>query len=1296
MLQANDLGLNLINVRFDSRHILRTDNPLGVNAVADVCAMAQAEVLDVCVDDPTLGTSLLGERIMLHPESGYDFYNRGDYTTAAEELFTHFPLEALKASRPLLEPDENANCVVIDSGRGEISTPSFARIEELSVVTNVNPVSGRYHLSVIVKDHSETWSNPPNDATAVLHVHVETTTSWGDPRTITFALPGTAFYWDTSSTAAIRDSAFEYVLGNLELRRSETRLFFVPFSSLFGGWSDTTAFCGKKIVEGIGDSAAIYDMLQNFNIRISAGNTGAKFLLDAVCLTNPGTLGLYQPDIAGVLDAHRSHQGNMVHRMEAIVRDTATTAGPFPNLTMMGFPEQIPRYACWVTSRLGRLLLNEITGGSVMPYITTSSSTDLNSAGAMHADFVSGAYYYPISSDHLRPTLNTTAAAQYYSSITQPDSMGFVEMGMRLRTFVDRRNQFQPKLPWIPWIQNHSQLNDSLPPNYWDQLSHREPSAAELRQECNTVLALGARGIMFYSFASIPWKTSAPFWPPDTNTWRADTTGGSPRPLDRNMGLLGFLADQNLPRRCDWNGEDKWDSTRTYISTFLHPIGDLIVENDLRWLRHKFWHLDGYGETIAGTNEFVRMVFSERQDLALPRDSMQNTWVQISEFEDKDRTKYLFVLNSRTHPEGQRHITVKLAPGGGGYEWKVTEVRGPGNDGDIWIVRPSDTPDASNYANGFTDYLAAGQAKLYRIEMIRDETVDFTSEDLEACPDRSIYIEPAAMLRLKSTDVLAFAPGNGLYCDGALRAVGTIFRPCDTEGIWEGIVSRNGASAYFEDVTVCGAGIITGSDATDTLDEGCTIQGTTIALTNMGGTLYSNSTESSNVSGHLLSFGNGFSRLVRDHSVAASSTSSTALEITQNSLEVQIDESEFSNYQGGIYLWEAILVGDADQAFPSDGGNNSICASEWGLIALAQSSINLGETRSVPSWESSNEIVVSSTGYHAWSDESEIWARQCWWIPYDNSSFVPIIIAGDVWYDNPLTSDPIPFTGGSGETMTGGGTMSKSLVVSPPPGIRELVRVALAQRHAGTVRHLIGQFLQSVSASTADFRLLRFLHRALRNANGRGGIDSLLTLCLTRTDMESKLLAADIAAEDSLYTDALEILNAYNFASSTTLQKRAMLRKALLYPRAWRGGYQDGLLVLDSLRSLNDSLLLPFIDLYPILYSRLSHPESNTVPKRAGARLIDRVLPTGIDVWPNYPNPFADITSFTFKLGEATHVRLAVFDAIGREVAIVTDADYERGVHSAVLRSGSLPNGLYFYRLITDAGVIQRKMMLLR
>jgi len=136
--------------------------------------------------------------------------------------------------------------------------------------------------------------------------------------------------------------------------------------------------------------------------------------------------------------------------------------------------------------------------------------------------------------------------------------------------------------------------------------------------------------------------------------------------------------------------------------------------------------------------------------------------------------------------------------------------------------------------------------------------------------------------------------------------------------------------------------------------------------------------------------------------------------------------------------------------------------------------------------------------------------------------------------------------------------------------------------------------------------------------------------------------------------------------------------------------------VLDTLRALNDSTLLRFLDLYPMLFSRLSMPEPSTSPKASRVGLIERNMPNTITLWPNYPNPFRDVTSFTFKLGDATHVRLSVHDAMGREVAVLTNADYNRGVHSVVLQSAHLPSGLYFYRFSTDGGIIQRKMILVR
>ena len=148
---------------------------------------------------------------------------------------------------------------------------------------------------------------------------------------------------------------------------------------------------------------------------------------------------------------------------------------------------------------------------------------------------------------------------------------------------------------------------------------------------------------------------------------------------------------------------------------------------------------------------------------------------------------------------------------------------------------------------------------------------------------------------------------------------------------------------------------------------------------------------------------------------------------------------------------------------------------------------------------------------------------------------------------------------------------------------------------------------------------------------------------------------------DRDFTDALDILNAYSFVGSPALLKRSLIRKSILHPLSRRGGYVDGLQALDSLRALNDSTLDHFVHVYPLLYSRLSHQTTTATPKNSSREVVENALPDGIDVWPNYPNPFSDVTSFTFKLGEGRHVRLAVYDAMGREVAVVTDADYPLG-----------------------------------
>jgi hypothetical protein len=80
----------------------------------------------------------------------------------------------------------------------------------------------------------------------------------------------------------------------------------------------------------------------------------------------------------------------------------------------------------------------------------------------------------------------------------------------------------------------------------------------------------------------------------------------------------------------------------------------------------------------------------------------------------------------------------------------------------------------------------------------------------------------------------------------------------------------------------------------------------------------------------------------------------------------------------------------------------------------------------------------------------------------------------------------------------------------------------------------------------------------------------------------------------------------------------------------------------------------------------------------------------------NYPNPFNPVTTVSYRLPALSRVKLAVYDLLGREVAVLVDEEQPTGRYSTVLDVGKLPSGVYLYRL--QAGVFSetRRMVLVR
>ncbi len=87
-------------------------------------------------------------------------------------------------------------------------------------------------------------------------------------------------------------------------------------------------------------------------------------------------------------------------------------------------------------------------------------------------------------------------------------------------------------------------------------------------------------------------------------------------------------------------------------------------------------------------------------------------------------------------------------------------------------------------------------------------------------------------------------------------------------------------------------------------------------------------------------------------------------------------------------------------------------------------------------------------------------------------------------------------------------------------------------------------------------------------------------------------------------------------------------------------------------------------------------------------------LPRTLALYQNYPNPFNPITTIHFDLFQRERIYVAVFDILGREVAVLVDSDKERGSHSVAFNAHGLASGVYFYHLKSGTTVLTKKMII--
>lgn len=90
------------------------------------------------------------------------------------------------------------------------------------------------------------------------------------------------------------------------------------------------------------------------------------------------------------------------------------------------------------------------------------------------------------------------------------------------------------------------------------------------------------------------------------------------------------------------------------------------------------------------------------------------------------------------------------------------------------------------------------------------------------------------------------------------------------------------------------------------------------------------------------------------------------------------------------------------------------------------------------------------------------------------------------------------------------------------------------------------------------------------------------------------------------------------------------------------------------------------------------------------------VSPAKFELAQNYPNPFNPTTAISFTIPQSGNVKLAVYNLLGQEVAVLVNEFREAGTYNIEFDAGNFNSGIYLYKLEANGLTFTKKMTLLK
>jgi len=103
------------------------------------------------------------------------------------------------------------------------------------------------------------------------------------------------------------------------------------------------------------------------------------------------------------------------------------------------------------------------------------------------------------------------------------------------------------------------------------------------------------------------------------------------------------------------------------------------------------------------------------------------------------------------------------------------------------------------------------------------------------------------------------------------------------------------------------------------------------------------------------------------------------------------------------------------------------------------------------------------------------------------------------------------------------------------------------------------------------------------------------------------------------------------------------------------------------------------------------------IPQMIGIiRKPESIVPDEFSLSQNYPNPFNPNTIISYQLPIDNYAKLTIFDALGKEVAVLVNEKQNAGNYSVVWDGTNYSSGLYFYKLECEGFSDVKKMALIK